>query len=79
MNAIDLANTIATTLTKGDAAPGGMAYSVIDGVLKLKLSLEDVDLKKIRDLEQRVFDAMELNFNTGPLVVRVDMSKLKDI
>ncbi len=78
MNTIDLAHDIATTLAKGDRVPGGFTFSVIDGVLKVKMALEDVDLKKIRDLEQRVFDAMELNFNTGPLVVRVDMSKLKE-
>ena len=79
MNAIDLANTIANTIAKGDTVPGGFNFSVIDGVLKLKLNLEDVDLKKIRDLEHRVFDAMELNFNTGPMVVRVDLSKLKEV
>ena len=78
MNAIDLANTIATTLAKGDAAPGGMVYSVIDGILKVKLSLEDVDLRKLKELDHRVFDAMDLHFNQGPLVVRVDMSKIKE-
>ena len=77
MNAIDLANEISATLAKGDAAPGGMVYSVIDGVLKLKLSLEDVDLNKIRDLDECVQDALTLSFNEGPMVVRVDLSKLK--
>lgn len=78
MNAIDLANEISATLAKGDAAPGGMCYSVIDGVLKLKLSLEDVDLNKIRDLDERVQDALTLSFNTGPMVVRVDLNRLKE-
>lgn len=78
MNAIDLANVIATTLAKGDAVPGGFAFSVVGGVLKVKLSLEDVDLKKIKQLDERVQDALSLTFNEGPMVVRVDMNQLKE-
>ena len=78
MNTIDLANTIAQTLAKGDAVPGGMTFSYVNGELKIKLNLEDVDLKKIHVLDQRVVNAMELSFNSGPLVVRINMSKLKE-
>lgn len=79
MNAIDLANDIATTLTRdGTTAPGGFTFSVIDGVLKVKLSLEDVDLRKIQQLDESVLRALTLGFNEGPVVVRVDMNKLKE-
>lgn len=78
MNAIDLANTIAQTLAKGDAAPGGMAYSVVGGVLKVKMALEDVDVGKIQQLDESVLRALTLDFNTGPMVVRVDLNRLKE-
>lgn len=77
MNAIDLAHTVAETLSKDGTVPSGMTYSVIDDVLKVKMTLEDTNLKNLVKLEERVQQAMELGFNAGPLVVRIDMNKLK--
>ena len=80
MNAIDLANTIATTLAKdGTTVPGGFGFSVVDGMLKVKLALEDVDLRKIEQLDESVLCALTLGFNAGPMVVRVDLNMLKEV
>ena len=79
MNAIDLANQIAVTLAKGDAVPGGFTYSVVNGTLKVKLDLADVDVGKLGLLDERTLRAITLDFNSGPMMIRVDLNMLKEV